>query len=327
MKLLKLADKFEGGKFEGKAVSVVINKGESNYLKWVLARNKQIRLHGEVIKFVQSKSQLNFNQKFLETLELINSPLAKKLLYLNNRKRLNTIFTNVKAYKTKLDTIVYDVPFGNKNNEIKVGRFVRKLFHMNEIQGFGDTDIEKFVTDFYSKISEVPKDYYFKIVKGEDIRTYYDEANYHSRQGTLGKSCERYANHAYKKELYVVNPEVEMLVLFNRETNKVTGRAILWRKANLDDYRGFKFKGTFMDRIYVNNSKDTQLFLDYAEKHKFARKRVQSYDYKTCFVVNGKEYTRTQCSVTLTNTNVNRPYLDTVSYEHGNEYKKMYNGN
>src|SRR5690606_14934773 len=71
MKLLKLTDKFENGKFKNKRIRTVINYGELKYLSHFLGRNKNHRLHKESITYIQSKYQLNASVNFLEVMETI----------------------------------------------------------------------------------------------------------------------------------------------------------------------------------------------------------------------------------------------------------------
>lgn len=312
MKLLKLTDKFESGKHKGKSTSVVINKGESNYLNYFLSRNKDHRLHKDVLELARSKTTLNFNSKLVEVLIQIDSTTSKKLLKLNQRKRMKSIFTNVKAYVTKNDTVIFDTPFGNKRNEIKIGRFVRKVFEMNNVN-FTDTEIEQFVSSYASNLIQTGIS--FKIVSGEDIRKYYLYTNYHSTRGSLGNSCMRHDHCQSRFDLYVFNPnEVSMLVLFDDGSEKIIGRSILWKKTfvrNLET--GQEWEGTFMDRIYVNNDRHTELFKKYARDNGFAYKKTQSYSSVQKAVVNGQDWLSSHIKVKLNRTNnVNSPYLDTM---------------
>lgn len=319
MKLLKLTDKFETGKYKGKTPSIIVNKGESKYLNYFLSRNKDYRLHKDLIKHAQSKTRLEMNKTMVDTLNFLSEDVdesvkkvAKKLLYLNNRKRIKSTFTKVKAYKSKKETIVFDIPFGNKRNEIKVGRFVRKIFEMNDIT-FIERDIELFVSKYYSNVgSPTLKDAYFKIVSGGDIRKCYHVNNYYKATGSLGNSCARYAYYQDNLDFYVENPnDIQMLVLFDKETDKVKGRAILW-KNTLFNFGGNLSKGTFMDRIYTNNDKDISLFQAWANKEGYAYRKKQSYRFGNSFMLNGKENYGYLYSK-IEDYNYNRPFFDTMS--------------
>ena len=314
MKLLKLSDKFKSGKYEGKTPSVVINKGQSRYLKFFLSRNKDVRLHKDVIKHAQSKTQLKMNKTMVETLEEINSKVSKKLLYLNKRKRIVSTFTNVKAYKTKKDTITFDIPFGNKKNQIKVGRFVKKVFELNGIEEFSERDIEVFVNDYYSKVGEPKlKGAYFEVVTGEKVRECYLEDNYHKRTGTLIRSCARYYHYQGRIDFYVYNPnEISMLVLFDKETKKVRGRALIWNDSKILFNDGTVFEGSFMDRIYTNNDKDIALFKSWAKKKGMVHKFRQSYDCKEEFVTPNENRKTGLLISKIDESNYQRPYFDTM---------------
>lgn len=326
MKLLKLTDKFDSGKFNGKTVKFVIDSGQAKYLNYFLSRNKDYRLHKDAIKLAQTKTVLNLNALLVSTLTSINSDVSKNLLKLNDGL-ISTIFTNVKAYKRKSDTVVFDIPYGNKGVEIKIGRFVRKLFQLNKIE-FKDSDVEQFVTDYFGAING-DNDFRFEVVNGEKIREYYHENKYDKRTGSLGKSCMRYGDYQHRFDLYAHNPEVSMLVLFNKSNDRVAGRAILWKKSkikykvNANPKEVKEFEGVFMDRIYVNNSKHTSLFKKYAEKEGFAYKTRQSYSSTKGFVIDGKSG-RGRIDVTVKDTDVRRPYLDTLKYI--NNEKVLTNG-
>jgi hypothetical protein len=253
------------------------------------------------------------NKVMVDTLEEINDKVSKKLLYLNKRKRMVSTFTNVKAYKTKKDSIVFDIPFGNKRNEIKVGRFVRKIFDLNGIDQFTERDIELFVNQYYSKVGS-PKlnDAYFEVVNGEKIRECYLEDNYHKRTGSLIRSCARSNFYQNKLDFYVQNPEkISMLVLFDKETNKVRGRALIWNESKIL-FEGGTFEGSFMDRIYTNNDKDIALFKSWANKKGMVHKYRQSYDRKEEFIlVNGSRKNGILISK-IDDWDNQKPYFDTM---------------
>lgn len=324
MKLLKLTDKFETGKYKGKTPSIVVNKGESKYLNYFLSRNKDYRLHKDVIKHAQRKTQLYMNKAMVDVLQHISDGIneesarvAKKLLYLNKRKRIKSIFTKVKAYKSKKETIIFDIPFGNKQNEIKVGRFVRKIFEMNDID-FTEREIELFVSQYYSNVgSPTLTDAYFKVVKGEKVREYYHEDNYFKRSGSLIRSCARHDWYQTNLDFYVNNPNhINMVVLLDKETNKVKGRAIIWIKSlfvfegDLPQNQSIH-KGTFMDRIYTNSDKDIALFKSWATEKGYVYKSKQSYDSNRSFIYNG---TKKHGSIfsKIKSWRHNRPYFDTM---------------
>jgi len=315
IKLLKTTDKFENGKFQGREVQSVINIGETKYLNYFLSRNKEYRLHRDVLSLVQSKVKLNMNGLFVSVLRSINTDISNKLLELNNSDGVKSIFTNIKSFKKLKDSVVFDTPFGNKKNEIKVGRLVRKLLEMNQVQ-FTDHDIERFVADYSSNISSEIAGAYFKLVSGDEIKWCYNVFNYHKTSGTLGNSCARHPDYGYRLDLYSRNPEeVKLLVLLDRETNKVMGRSVIWQKSKIVDYNNpnNKFEGKFMDRIYTTGDRYMNAFKSWAKDNGVAFKEFQSYNHKFPVVVNGSKFAG-NIVVELSNTNVNTPYLDTVSY-------------
>lgn len=312
IKLLKLTDKFESGKHKDKTVSVVINKGEGDYLNYFLSRNKEYRLSKDVINLAQSKTQLKMNGRFIEVLHSIGSPTSKKLLKLNDRKRLKTIFTSIKALDKKPDLVKFNTPFGNKNNEIKVGRLVKKIFELNNVD-FTDGEIEKFVSEYTSVIQNGNLiGVTFEIVDGERIRELYHYSQYHEQRGTLGKSCMKNGGNRRLFDLYTENPDyVKMLVLFDNQTNKVTGRALIWQKCILEHNGSLVWEGKFMDRIYVNDNKHIELFKNYARSNKISFKAEQKFRTAHKMIINGKRLDNCNGKVEMGHITDNKPFLDT----------------
>lgn len=320
IKLLKLTDKFESGKHKGKPISVVINKGEGDYLNYFLSRNKEYRLNKDVINLAQSKTQLKMNDRFIEVLEDMGTPTSKKLLKLNKRKRLKTIFTSIRALNKKPDVVKFNTPFGNKNNEIKVGRLVKKIFELNGVD-FTNGEIEEFVSEYSSLIQQDKLvGLNFKIVEGEEIRRLYHYSQHHEQSGTLGKSCMRHSLSTPLFDLYAKNPDhVKMLVLFNNVTNRVAGRAIIWEKCKIDHNGKMIWDGKFMDRIYTNDDKHISLFKNYAKSNNISLKYTQSYNSKKSMVVNGKGYSNCSARVEVERITDNRPWLDTFGGIRGDQ--------
>lgn len=94
------------------------------------------------------------------------------------------------------------------------------------------------------------------IVEGEDIRKYYNCAN-NNPGGTLENSCMRYDECQKYLDIYV--DHAKMLVLLNKATDKISGRAIIWQIGDR----------TFMDRVYYTQDHMLNLFIGYAKEHKW----------------------------------------------------------
>lgn len=95
----------------------------------------------------------------------------------------------------------------------------------------------------------------FELVKGEDIRNWYDEVNYYKCAATLGNSCMRYDYCSSYFDVYVDNAEM----LISTRDGQLTGRAIVWRIGDI----------TIMDRIYTCFDHLVDYFISYAKEHKW----------------------------------------------------------
>lgn len=198
--------------------------------------------------------------------------------------------------------------FKVKRSEMKVGRFVRALLKSANIE-FKDKEIEAFVDKYKLRI-KVKNDSLanFKEVKGKDIKYWYDGGNYLEDKGTLGSSCMRHSRCQEYFGIYTDNPEkVSLLIYFkDKDDNKIAGRALLW-KTDDDLY--------VMDRIYIVDSSDTVLFIEYAKSKGYLYKESQDYsDYP--FVLNGVVLSQEDSikTITLDTEHDLYPYVDTFKY-------------
>ena len=149
--------------------------------------------------------------------------------------------------------------WSKSRQEVKIGRAVRALLKAGG-QEFLDKDIEQFVNLYKSTIDRLNDKFsYFEVVSGDDIAYWYNHRNYFVRSGTLGNSCMSNVPDRYL-EIYTANPNQCSLVIFKSQddTEKIIGRALLW---TLPDGK------KFMDRIYVVNDSDVQLFRDFAKEN------------------------------------------------------------
>jgi hypothetical protein len=211
-----------------------------------------------------------------------------------------------------------------KPQEVRVGSLIQSLLKKSgeEVDG---SELEDFVVKFNSEVKSRKENIFqnFKIVKGEDIRKYYLYSSYESDEHTLGSSCMRHGRCQDYLDIYVNNPnQVSMVILFSEKNpDKIRGRALLWTNPKYDTIRrdsnveDNKYEGNpFMDRIYINNSPDTELFKKFAKKSGFIYKKDQDYS-KTGFMF-GDEITEIQrIEVKLENKSFNQyPYVDTLTY-------------
>ena len=126
----------------------------------------------------------------------------------------------------------------------------------------------KFTTYEYEQLNNLLKAHIVDegelvIVEGEDIRKYYDCEN-NNPGGTLENSCMRYKECQEYLDVYV--DYTKMLVLLNRVTDKISGRAIIWK---INDK-------TFMDRVYYTQDHMLDIFINYAKEHKWYYRKSNS---------------------------------------------------
>lgn len=210
-----------------------------------------------------------------------------------------------------------------KPQEVRVGSLIQSLLKKSgeEVDG---SELEDFVVKFNSEVKSRKENIFrdFQIVKGEDIRNYYLYNSYESDEHTLGSSCMRHNRCQDYLDIYVKNPnQVSMVILFSEKNpDKIRGRALLWTNPVYDTIRrdsndDNEYEGKpFMDRIYINNSPDTELFKKFAKKSGFIYKQYQDYS-KEAFMF-GDELTKIQrIEVKLENTSFDKyPYVDTLSF-------------
>ncbi len=263
------------------------------------------------------EAKIEYSNDFLIILNKINSPISKYLMDLEyNEVDVNTNYIDI----SEKDDIVYfkpddkvsKLPRTEKitsivNSEIKIGRLVRLLLQKAGIE-FTGKQIEEFVDKYKAEI-QILKNVFerFKIVKGEDIRKWYLYTNYESQNGTLGNSCMKDDMCQNYFDIYTENTEnISMIILESDEyENKISGRAILWTE------KGGK---KFMDRIYVNNSADITLFIEYAIKNNFYYKSKQDSSEHTSLKIGDVDLNR-EVIVQLSIKNYRAyPYMDTLKY-------------
>ena len=199
-----------------------------------------------------------------------------------------------------------------KPQEVRVGSLIQSLLKKSgeEVDG---SELEDFVVKFNSEVKSRKENIFqnFKIVKGEDIRKYYLYSSYESDEHTLGSSCMRHGRCQDYLDIYVKNPnQVSMVVLFSEKNpQKIRGRALLW---NVEYDKGYD--AVFMDRIYINNSPDTELFKKFAKKSGFIYKKDQDYS-KEGFMYDDKLTEIQRIEVKLENKSFDKyPYVDTLTY-------------
>ena len=257
--------------------------------------------------------------------------------YLNQGRKIYHIRFNVNG--EKVDFLIEDkgLQIGEKavsSQEVRVGSFVQSLLKKagKEVKG---PEIEDFVTKFSIATKAKKENVFadFELVEGDDIKKFYYEGNYY-RGGshTLGSSCMRYYRCQDYLNIYSKNPKsVGLIILKSKEDpTKIIGRALLWKKPEYmpwdggDDEDIIKkynlVKSTesegrpFMDRIYVSNSQDQELFIKYAIKMGYVYKKNQNISEEE-FMFNGSDSNIGAIIVDLEMNGFSKyPYLDTLCY-------------
>lgn len=197
--------------------------------------------------------------------------------------------------------------------DFSVGKFVRRILQKSLGEKVSDKDLEAFVNK-WKAIINIKKDTLkrFEVVSGEDIRKYYSGSRYNKQDYSLGGSCMRYDKCQNYLDIYVDNPEVCNLIILKTsdsmkgEEDKIQGRALLWT-----DSRGKKI----MDRIYVSNSPDEQIFIEFARSNGFIWKSKQDNYESTPFVENGVQIKENEIEIYVKRKDYEYwPYMDTFKF-------------
>lgn len=180
----------------------------------------------------------------------------------------------------------------------KPGAFVSKIF-----KNISGRDVEIFST-LFRNISNRKK-IEFKVVRGREIRRYYDQESYASENGSLGASCMKYERCQDYLGIYTENKEVSMLVMLD-DWGGLIGRALLW------DFDGHKI----MDRIYTVSDEEYQFyFKEWAEKNQYLYKKGQNWFDTMNFLGNGSDSHFAKLEIKLENIKFNHyPYMDTFKF-------------
>ena len=157
----------------------------------------------------------------------------------------------------------------------------------------------------------------FELVRGEDIRKYYNEKYYNTKGGgTLNSSCMRYNSCEDYFDIYTENSDiVSLLVLFNIE-GKVEGRALVWNCCNISKDEEI----VLLDRIYTTNDSYCEFFTNHAKKNGWGYKFRNSSSCKE-EIVCPPDYNMQflKLKVDLGNSQFDYyPYIDTFTHKENN---------
>jgi hypothetical protein len=218
-------------------------------------------------------------------------------------------FINQSKVKNVIDD-VYDnpeLPFTMPGRgEIKIGKVVNYLCSLRGIS-VNDSDREAFVNAW--KASTEVSTIQFKLVSGEEIAKYYDEAKYYNSNGTLGSSCMKDEGKRTFK-IYTENPSKVKLLIYVDSDDKIHGRALVWKVKKSPCESKY-----FMDRVYTNRDSDVNRFKDFANNEGwFYKKLVSSHDNdNVCFIYKGQEVYG-EVKLKLDGNFNTYPYVDTMCY-------------
>lgn len=124
-----------------------------------------------------------------------------------------------------------------------------------------------------------------RLVSGEDVRFWYNVANYDTGGGILNSSCMKDARKGPEMQMFVDNPDVVQLLILTNENNKLIGRALIWRLVQ-------PYGETYMDSIYTRFDKDSQLFQMYGKSRGWITRMNYGSNASNmvCALFNGKKY-------------------------------------
>ncbi len=155
----------------------------------------------------------------------------------------------------------------------KIGKVIKSFIdpylpHLSTT--YTQRDLELFVNEIKSYLAE--SNLIFKLVSGEDIRFYYHEDQYANfgSGGTLHNSCMRYEECQKYFDMYVDNPNCELLIVFDKTASeeKIVARALVWEKDGMK----------YMDRRYYIMDLYEVAMIDYAKSNGMGYKAVNVYD-------------------------------------------------
>lgn len=236
---------------------------------------------------------------FVSVLKNINFNIRYKTYDVSYFDYSNDVITFLPANKN--DVVPDDEKYTSKQRQSsKIGRILAKLndsYTAPQIESFGNQ-----FKAVYKMITEDMGDK-LRVITGDLITYWYYEGNYVPGQGTLNKSCMRYANVKDRVAFYSKNPDKIAMCILVDDKNKLLARAIIWK---LDSPPNT----IFMDRIYYNQPVHELILADYAKEHNMKTK-LSGFHNNNILEVDIKSYKQGD----------NLPYLDTL---HWNPLKKLF---
>ena len=200
-----------------------------------------------------------------------------------------------------------EMVYSDNHNWSRVNRQTGKptrILQQLIVKEFKQYDWEVFGNRLKARVTQIDE---FKLVRGEDIRYWYNGNHYYRESGTLGNSCMRYESCGDYMDVYVDNAAM----LITTRDDQLTGRAIVWELKN-----GI----TILDRIYTCFDFLTDRFLTYAKEHKWWIREdnclLPSGDPQY-FLTPDDNYKNPKCQQFIIHTEgkyENYPYIDSFRY-------------
>lgn len=197
----------------------------------------------------------------------------------------------------------------------KPAKVMRKIFSKTALKLFKEADFEIFNNKFRSKFST--DGYEFKILSNVEIPDAYNADREEGEGGSLNNSCMR--DQGEYMGIYAACPDVQMVVMLNKETGEQAGRALLWNAT----IEGTDTKIKFLDRFYVCKEMFYDAFVNYAIDNKlWYKKNHKTYDHKTLLYNPATEEFEDVKMVIKTKTDFESyPYIDTFTYGEDGELR------
>lgn len=264
--------------------------------------NKKHRNNPDLETKLFSDSLFNALSKFVK-----DNTVAKTLVklsslgYYKDSTRNITIKSDLSMTYTpsgKDTEITENHTWSSKGRQVsKYGKLFRKILKEQvPRKKFCDHDIERLVNSIKAEY-DVGK---ISIVRGEDIRYWYNEDNhYDGNTGTLSSSCMRHSHCSPWFDIYTENPDQVQLVILTKD-NALRGRALLW-------------DNKWLDRIYGTDV-TISMFKKYAKENGYWHKESQDSSTGNFVSPNGDTESAEDISIMLDNSydiDCSFPYLDT----------------
>lgn len=190
----------------------------------------------------------------------------------------------------------------------KPGSFVSKIF-----KDIPSKEVEKFSNLF--KAFSIKRDIKFSIIRGDDIKKYYNQDFYQTQGGSIGSSCMKYSKCQNYFDIYTNNDSVSMLIMKSPMGDSIIGRALLWDFVCECGECEYGSVMKVMDRIYTIQDDEYQIFFKkWADENGYIYKTNQNWSSTLQFDSKSetKEY---KFGVKVNIKNMDRyPYLDTFKW-------------